>query len=90
MTETSIKTKWFEDSLYVAGTYEPAERGSFEGGLQMEPDIAASFTIEAVFLGATDIIEIFNDESLTEMEELACKALENPEYDYDDLADTDQ
>ncbi|MGP1680799.1 MAG: hypothetical protein ACTS8S_00525 [Giesbergeria sp.] len=90
MTEVTVKTKWFTTSVVLTGSYEPAERGSFQDGLQMEPDISASFMVETVSLGDADITEIFNDESLTEMEELACKTLENPEYDYDDLADTNQ
>lgn len=83
MTEVTVKTKWFTVPVVLTGDYEPTERGSFQDGLQMEPDISASFAIETVSLEDVDITEIFNDESLAEMEELACKALENWEDDYD-------
>lgn len=83
MTEVTVKTKWFTVPVTLTGYYEPAERGSFEGGLQMEPDIAASFTIETVSLEDDDITEIFNDESLSELEELACVAMETSSQDYD-------
>lgn len=83
MTEVFVKTRWFEDLLMVEGTYEPAERGSFEDGLQMEPDIPASFVVEAIFLNNLEITEVFNDKAVEEVEELAYQALENGEDDYD-------
>lgn len=82
MTEVTVKTKWFTVPVVLTGYYEPAERGSFQDGLQMEPDISASFAIETVSLEDADIIEIFNDESLSELEELACVALETSSQDY--------
>ena len=69
--EVFVKVKWFKSALQVRGYYEPAERGSREDGVQMEPDRNAQFDVSSIWLDDTEITEIFNIESLEAIEVLA-------------------
>jgi len=52
--------------------YEPAERGSRENGMQMEPDYPESCTLEKAKLNGIDIAELLSSDvvSLIELEAL--------------------
>jgi len=52
--------------------YEPAERGSRENGMQMEPDYPESCTLETAKLNGIDIAELLSSDvvSLIELEAL--------------------
>lgn len=48
--------------------YEPAERGSRERGIQMEPDYPASMTLHHAWLRGVDILGILSEDIVMEIE----------------------
>ena len=58
--------------------YTPAEVGSRESGLQIEPDHAASMTLHAAFVKGADISELLSVDTVSAIEAAAladyCKA----------------
>lgn len=75
-------------TLSVVGTHYPFMRGSYEGGVQIEPDEPESFDIESVFVPSdperTDISEMI---SVGEMEWLSmecCKHIRDARTHRDD------
>ena len=65
--------------------YEPEERGSRENGIQMEPDYAASISIEAIYAGGNmDIQVLLSDAILEEIEAHLRHEFESDTEEYDD------
>ena len=64
--------------------YEPAERGSRENGIQMEPDYPESISIEAIYAGGSmDIQALLSDAILEEIEAHLRHEMESTnDYDY--------
>lgn len=71
-----VKAPWTDVDLEVDGYYEPAEKGSYEGGVQMEPDYSAYFVVESVKLADVELIDVLQDSTVEQIEELACSAYE--------------
>lgn len=69
-----IKRPWAE--VEVDGYYEPAERGPYEGGLQMEPDISAYYAVESIKIGEAELIDVLQQKEVEKIEELALQAFE--------------
>ena len=51
--------------------YTPAEVGSRESGLQIEPDFSAHMTLHAAFVKGVDISELLSKETVGEIEKAA-------------------
>ena len=64
--------------------YEPAEQGSRENGIQMEPDYPAEITICGVYAGSNvDIQEIISSDIMDEIEAHVRHEIESgTDYDY--------
>ena len=73
--EVFVKVKWFKSALQVRGYYEPAERGSREDGVQMEPDTNEQFDVASIWLDDIEITDTFNDETLEEIEVLTLQQM---------------
>lgn len=53
--------------------YEPAERGSREHGLQMEPDYPAQVTLVAAYVRDVNVYDLLSDDQISQIE---CAALD--------------
>lgn len=58
--------------------YSPAERGSWSGGMQMEPDYEAACTLEAAYVCGVNIIDLLSQKQCRQIEEEAL--IEHLEY----------
>lgn len=58
--------------------YTPAERGSWSGGMQMEPDYGAECTLGAAYVCGVNIIELLSQKQCRDIEEKAL--IEHLEY----------
>ncbi len=56
--------------------YEPAERGSREHGLQMEPDYPAQTTLVAAYVRDVNVYELLSSDQIEQIEIDAALALE--------------
>ena len=54
--------------------YEPAERGSRQGGVQMEPDYPDNMTLHAAYIGSIDVSGGLDSSVVEEIETLAMEA----------------
>lgn len=61
--------------------YEPAETGSTENGLKMEPDYPSVATLTAAKINGADIFPLLGFDLSDEIEELAKQAHESKEMD---------
>jgi hypothetical protein len=61
--------------------YEPAETGSTENGLKMEPDYPSVATLTAAKINGADIFPLLGFDLIDEIEELAKQAHESQEID---------
>lgn len=56
--------------------YEPAERGSREHGLQMEPDYPAQVTLVAAYVRDVNVYDLLSDDQIEQIEISAARDLE--------------
>lgn len=82
-----IKRPWAE--VEVDGYYEPAEKGSYQDGMQMEPDISSCYIVESIKLGEAELIDVLQQAEITEIEELALQAFEEGVRDAKEQASID-
>jgi hypothetical protein len=61
--------------------YEPAETGSTENGLKMEPDYPSVATLTVAKLNDADIFPLLGFDLIDEIEDLAKQAHESQEID---------
>jgi len=61
--------------------YEPAETGSTENGLKMEPDYPSVSTLTVAKLNDADIFPLLGFDLIDEIEDLAKQAHESQEID---------
>lgn len=73
--QVTLEVPWVKTFLIVRGEYTPAELGSYEDGLQMEPDVPAYFTITEVWLDDLDITDKLSNSAIAELEDLALEEL---------------
>lgn len=56
--------------------YEPAERGSYQHGLQMEPDYPAQATLIACYVRDVNVYELLDGDKVDQIEICAARDLE--------------
>jgi len=61
--------------------YSPPERGSWEGGMQMEPDYPAYVELCTACIHNQDVLDLLNDETIKAIEDRILEEIDNPEYD---------
>lgn len=82
-----IERPWAE--LEVSGYYEPAEKGSYEDGMQMEPDSPAYYVVESIKSGEVELIDVLQQGEVEEIEERALQAFEEGIRDAKEQASID-
>lgn len=68
LVEFEYCTPLLDEPLTCHLEYEPAERGSWEGGMQMEPDYPANMTLCAAYLRGIDVSQILSSDMVEEIE----------------------
>ena len=53
--------------------YEPAEKGSWEGGLQVEPNYPACMTLYNAYINAIDVVDLLSGQTILDIETAALK-----------------